>query len=500
MRFILFIIVSWSLHAACFAQKVPDILKFINSYDDEIPHIFTFSDTGGFAGVVPSFPGKKEQLSNNAYIKTANGLFLQPGGSGRVYKVDLEQMALIRIDSTKLTGYNWGALAFSFKDSIYSLGGYGLWRNNGHLRFYRDASNEWEVKPLDTELPIGNWPHRLWWLDKVKGKLYVCQDFRDSINEGIIDGYPQSWDPNNKGSVFELDLITMHWKRLGAVCQNADLIGGMPIGMSPWGLLVENDARNYVICDFLNNKIYKVPSVYNKIKIRAEHLKGYSFFVDSVFYYGDVYKNTFDSIILSAKDLIFTGEVFYSEKQADSIFSRKNMLFGGLLCLGLFGLFLFWKVRKDRYERKTAVAYNLNNDLTGLTSGKPENSNPAISIHSGVEITPGESASLGHRNNGLQLTEVEKSLIKLFISLEKKQRMASVHDLDKVLGVAGKPESTRKNIRNDAINSINQKVSYRGTGPSRLIESRRSELDRRIFEYYIPADQLKRVDELGLGD
>jgi hypothetical protein len=176
------------------------------------------------------------------------------------------------------------------------------------------------------------------------------------------------------------------------------------------------------------------------------------------------------------------------------------MLLGGLLCLGLFGLFLFWRGRNDKNQRKTEFASNLNKDLNDLPNGKPENPILAISIPSEVEAIPEETVSLGHRNNGLQLTEVEKSLIKLLLSLEKKRRMASVHDLDKVLGVAGKPESTRKKIRNDAINSINQKVSYRVPGPSRLIESRRSELDRRIFEYYIPADQLLRVEELGLED
>jgi hypothetical protein len=291
----------------------------------------------------------------------------------------------------------------------------------------------------------------------------------------------------------------MRWKFLGNVSAYGNLVGGKPIGMSPWGLLVESDARNYLICDFLNNKMYNVPSVYNKIKIRPEHLKGFSFFVDSVFYYGDVYKNTFDSIRLGAKDLIFTGEVFYVERQDSSIFSGKNIVLGGVLCFSLAGLFLIWKGRKGKLQTNSAVAI-LNNELTNLSNGKPENPTPEISTLSGVERIPGERDSLGHERNGLQLTEVEKSLIKLLLSLEKKRRMASVHDLDKVLGVAGKPESTRKKIRNDAINSINQKVSLRGTGPSRLIESRRSELDRRIFEYYIPADQLQRVEKLGLGD
>lgn len=500
MRLLLLIITCLTLNSDSFAQKVPDILKFLNYLKKDIPHIYCFSDTGGFAGVVPSIPGNEQKLSNNAYIKTANGLFLQPGGSGRVYKVDLDKMELIRTDSTQLTGYNWGALTFSFKDTIYSLGGYGLWRNNGHLRFYRKASNEWEVKPLDTELPIGVWPHRLWWVDQGNGKLYVCQGLRDSINEGILKGYPKNIEPNNKGAVFELDFSTMRWKSLGNVSKYGNLIGGKPIGMSPWGLLIENDARNYVLCDFLNNRIYEVPSVYNKIKIRPEHLKGFTFFVDSVFYYGDVYKNTFDSIKLTTKDLLFTGEVFYVERQGRAIPNGEKILLGGMLGLGLFGLFLFWKGRKVKFRKKSALASNLNNDLHGLPNGKPENPTHEISTHSGVERIPGEPASLGHGKNRLQLTEVEKSLIKLLLSLEKKRRMASVHDLDKVLGVAGKPESTRKKIRNDAINSINQKVSFRVPGLSRLIESRRSEFDRRIFEYYIPADQLQRVDELGLGD
>ena len=496
MRPVLFILLSWGINSTCYGQKLPAILKFIHSYHSEISHIFSFSDSSGFARVIPEIPGNYARFSNNGFIKTSNGIFLQPGGTGRVYKIDFAKMALTRMDSTRLEGYNWGALTFSFNDTIYSLGGYGFWRNNGHLRFYRDVSNEWEVKPLESELPIGNWPNRLWWLDKRNGKLYVCQGLRDSINEGIVNGYPKNIEPNNKGSVFELDLKEMQWKELGEVSKYGNLIGGMPIGMSPWGLLVENDARNYVICDFSKNRIYNVPSVFKKIKVRAEHLKGYSFFVDSEFFYGDVYKNTFDSFTLSPKDLIYAGEAFYIKKGRSPNISLKNVLFGCAIGVCLLGLFLFWRMRKFNRGMKSTKVSNLTIDTPIIHKGKPETATIEFSSLSEEENNQSGSAYFPLGKKGFHLTEVEKSLIKLLVAMEKKRQMANVHDLDRVLGVAGKPESTRKKIRSDTISSINQKVSIRLTKPMKQIESRRSEFDKRIFEYYIPSNQVKEIDEL----
>lgn len=67
-------------------------------------------------------------------IKNRKGLYLLPDGTGRVYKVEGEgkNLKIIRQDSTLFFGYNFGFFPFSYNDTLYSFGGYGFWRFNGH--------------------------------------------------------------------------------------------------------------------------------------------------------------------------------------------------------------------------------------------------------------------------------------------------------------------------------------------------------------------------------
>src|SRR5258708_2684288 len=66
-------------------------------------------------------------------IRNNKGLYMLVDGTGRVYKVEKKEheIRFLRVDSTRFFGYNFGFSAFSYRDSIYSFGGYGYWRFNG---------------------------------------------------------------------------------------------------------------------------------------------------------------------------------------------------------------------------------------------------------------------------------------------------------------------------------------------------------------------------------
>jgi len=98
------------------------------------------------------YPNKDSKLK---YLNTFNELYALPNGTGAVYKLSkTKSNTFERIDSTLFQGYNNDAINFIHKDTIFSLGGYGLWHYNGQLRYFNIKKAEWELKPIDYLLPI----------------------------------------------------------------------------------------------------------------------------------------------------------------------------------------------------------------------------------------------------------------------------------------------------------------------------------------------------------
>jgi len=98
---------------------------------------------------------KSFETDGQNLIKTTDGLFLIPEGTGRVYQWsgDTANGTWTRIDSTYFTGYNYGALVFNLGKEIYSFGGQGFWNTNGNLRYYNGVSREWNVVYLNQSYP-----------------------------------------------------------------------------------------------------------------------------------------------------------------------------------------------------------------------------------------------------------------------------------------------------------------------------------------------------------
>lgn len=79
-------------------------------------------------------------------IVNDSGLYLLTNGSGFVYKAIKQENDSLRfkaVDSTFYVSYNAGSIKISYKNELYSFGGYGFWHTNGYLLQFKPGK-DWQ--------------------------------------------------------------------------------------------------------------------------------------------------------------------------------------------------------------------------------------------------------------------------------------------------------------------------------------------------------------------
>ncbi len=152
-------------------------------------------------------------------IKTQNNLYVQPWGSGFLFKMITSNdsiLAFKRIDKTENLNYNQSAYHFSIGEDIYNYGGYGFWKTNGHLRKYNFHLNEWGIYQTSEELVPQLGPVNPTWLDPVNKKLYL--PFQSMVNAGLKEKSFHEGKIFNESKV--LDIKRVYGKMLGKSIQH----------------------------------------------------------------------------------------------------------------------------------------------------------------------------------------------------------------------------------------------------------------------------------------
>ncbi len=67
----------------------------------------------------------------------------------------------------------------------------------------------------------------------------------------------------------------------------------------------------------------------------------------------------------------------------------------------------------------------------------------------------------------------------------KISQRAQINDVNYVLGLKHKKTGLQKKVRSDTFNNINEKFRYISKTDDPLIQSIRSDIDKRYFEYFI---------------
>lgn len=406
--------------------------------------------------------------------KTREGVFLNPLGTGRIYKLALAKDSLIwtRIDSTQFTGYNFASLFFSIDTSLFSFGGQGLFNHNGNLRYYNEESKEWDALNLSQTLI---------WI----AKNGLFQKIDTAKKQLYIEAWPQHQDQALKTkviqdldrSLWKLDIQTGEWTKIGFIMKERMHI----MAETPFGTFLNFNQ----IVDLEKNKVYTLrKSIVNKIltvlgtSSKPKEL-AYSYCIDSTLFVGGL-DGFMDSVTISRTDLIDTGEVFYKPIEAGFPIKEREILIGLVFILGLTSSILLFKYKRKSPNQPPVFITGINQPAD-IKEEKNDKENQVV-FRSGKLM-------------GL-LNEREKILLSFIYEHSLEERLTTIEEINKVIGAAQRNSEVQKRLRSDLIGTINDKLEIISESKHNVIDKQRSEFDKRSFEYFIRPEHMQLVEKV----
>lgn len=377
------------------------------------------------------------------YIPTPEGLFLHLGRTGRLYKMqesDDSLLRFIRADKTVNINYNIGSFLFWTQGGLYELGGYGFWKSNGLLRRYNPADREWDIVPTDREMHIplaASWRDGAW-LDPSQSHLYV--PYQQVINDGLIANNNLNYIVSR--DFYRLDIKKRVWEKLGQTTDQAMQI----IFSANWTSFPSSRGfflgftKGIYHFDFVANEISFNPNPALVQSLMRLQSSSHCYYHQGWVYAFDPTTYKYDSLRFDEKPFVPTGQSIWKKPfpyQMVGVIS-----FFVLLASGLVGF--------RRWRRKRATHF----------AGRPAET-----------LRP--------------FSELEKALLTTLLSRSVQGMTSTISEINYVLGVKDKSPGMQKKVRSDVLNALNEKYAIVAGQKETLVQSVRSESDKRYFEYLI---------------
>jgi len=387
-------------------------------------------------------------------IKQGNQLLLMIQQTGFVFVLSdyYDSVAVFkRLDRTVNINYNIGSLNFLYQNQLYSYGGYGFWRANGHLRKFNYNDKEWDIFPLNDEIIT----YGMHWFSPKEAKIYV--PFQKSMNAGLTQ--ESDFDKERAYQSFYLDLNQKKWVQLGTM--HAETVKLVNSGGSANFLPVQNGimhvvADQIIYFDFINNKIYKCTKAdFNQTFVRRIGM------TNSFEYKGSIYifnnnSQTFSKVVFDVNSFeLLDFPIWGRDKEYD-----KYILGALILVILVFATITFFNRRFKNKVQKNQLKILKTKSISQAFIG------------------------------------VEASLIQLLLQAAAENTKVEIHQINHVLGIKDKNIGLQKKVRSDVINTINEKYQLLNNSPQSLIVSVRKEDDKRFLEYFIAASEIKNIEKI----
>ena len=395
------------------------------------------------------------KMNGQELIKTKESLYLFISQTGVIYqlegKVD-STYSFRRIDATININYNIASNNFVWNKNIYSYGGYGFWKLNGHLRAFNFLDREWDIAPTNNEI-ISNGHN---WFSKKEGRVYV--PFQSIINAGIVG--PESISGKKNYDSYYLDLASKKWVKLGTMHASAKkLVEESSITNSFFtidsGYIYLNQDEAYYF-NFIANKVYKsTNSELNQFFLRRANSKDIFLYKDSLFSFSPESQSYSTKKLLSASFELLSFPIWGLDNNYFYVIAFVVFM----LTVFSFSIWLFNRSVDKKLEQ------------------------------SQLKILKSKST-----NQAFVGTEV--ALISLLLRSSKKGMNVEINEINHVLGIKDKNVGLQKKVRSDMINAINEKYQFITQSELQLISSVRKEDDKRFYEYFISATEIKSIERI----
>ena len=396
-----------------------------------------------------------ESFSGQEIIwQNGNGWIIH-NGNPRVYKI--EHDSLIRLDHTKHSGYSFGAALVRYRDTIFSIGGYGFWAVNGSVRYFNEKMKEWDIIKCNMEAPFANGINGFSYYDSKTEKLYVIYSkyspeylINQQLDKGvfvqILDFKTKTW--NNEKLIFNEDFA----KQLSDI----SIIRRGP----SWIIINSTRNKSSLLLDFSTNLIYEVPDhkITELVQLLANHK-------NNIIYNNDqsikIFDRDTDSVItynITSAEMISLGKPIFVKKNELMNFSNNTLFLVAILIIIISILFYLFKKMKKQ---------NKNNGNSDILIGSKDKERQDF------------------KSFILNLDVLEKQVLRKIVECTFLGEKASVNQLNKILGTERKDFKIQNNIRSEVILSINNKFKAYSAMSDVLIDRQRTEIDKRYMEYFI---------------
>jgi hypothetical protein len=402
-------------------------------------------------------PLKNTIIASNAQKLYKNGadiyVFIeQTGFLYKLVKYDSINCVFKRLDHTVNLNYNINCKNLIYNNEIYSYGGYGFWKANGHLRKYNFQDSEWDIIPLNKEIIS---TYFLWFSDQ-QGRLYL--PYQKIINAGIIGSENIVGVPIYTS--YYLDLKTKKWEKLGNL--ESDVVKIVNNVNTSYESLSYNDGILFLtnddayLFDYTHNKVFKSKNAdLNQFLIRRNNMSNMFIYKDEIYSY-----SSGENVFIKYPFKITDFELLRTSIWGDEV----TLLY---IILAIVAIALILLGAKWIFNR----------------SVKRKLENAQLQILKNKTVTQA-------------FTGTEVSLIKLLLDTTLKGKVVEINQINHILGIKDKNIGLQKKVRSDVMKAINEKYEFITQSTTTLIGSSRKLDDKRFYEYFITASEVKTIQRI----
>jgi hypothetical protein len=440
---------NFQLDTVYFVKKTNFLQKLI-SYQDLYANINLSSDNY----LIP-VQGTVYEPNGQEIIKDEKSLFVNIQQTGFVYQLFGQKDSLLefrRIDRTININYNIGCYHFLHQDQLYSYGGYGFWKTNGHIRQFNEMDKQWDIVPMNYEIFSNGYR----WYSNKEAKLFV--PFQTIMNAGL------KVIPENKlesqWESYYLDLKQKAWVKLGKVDPSIKKI--FEEDKNPTAFLSVQNGFLHIIndeiyyFDFIQNKVFKsIKSDYNQFFIRRIGFKNTFEYKGRIYIYYP-FSGQFESVPFNLSNFeALKFPIWRRDTGSDK--------YVALILLFILIVFFITRYFKQKIQQRIVLS---------------------------------QLKHLKAKSVGQAFVGTEISLIDLLLQASLANQKIEIHQINRVLGIKDKNVGLQKKVRSDVINGINEKYQIITNGPNPLIVSVRKEDDKRFLEYFILSSEVKEIQKI----
>ena len=399
---------------------------------------------------------EKDILAGNETIclntDDKNLVYLLVSCTNQVYKFNYKTLLLERIDKTYYGGFNCLSTKFIRNKTIYSVGGYGLFRTNNLFVYYQANRNEWDALNFVNDAPKSIYAG-------LSGYVKKTDSFLTGFND-ILSGSENSGKRITDYGFYEYRFKNNKWYKLGEIKQTLlKNIKKEDFQHFHWNgkyfifRVYDHQVNSLIIIDPFLNEVYqwidkkrlfhiKIPE-----KLEYEYIHKDSLFSYKVFNTGN--RNSIEKFGISIEE---------TKKQATYIgkfYELENNNFGILSIIGI-GLVIILLVFYFKFYR-----------------AKRHSKNPLLSSSTlnNEEIRMVDVLIKNHKNGG--------------ISTEKINHLLNIED---------KSIENQRKLRHEFIKSLNLKLKLIHNFDN-AIERKPSSIDKRIYNYQLSDDIIQTIKE-----